>query len=160
MRKQQSGFTLIELVAVIVLLGILAVTALPRFVNLQTDARIAVLNGVVAAMQGAGTQVYAKSLINGTESSASTTVKVNGTDVGIIFGYPSTASIDALITFDGDIKKDAVTAGIIGYDRDGAGADNVSDGSCFVTWTNASATGTAPNIAYTPASAAATIGNC
>ena len=54
MRKQQAGFTLIELVAVIVLLGILAVTALPRFINLQADAREATLQGIRCAIQGAG----------------------------------------------------------------------------------------------------------
>ena len=43
---QQRGFTLIELVIVIVILGILAVTAAPRFVDFQTDARIATLEGV------------------------------------------------------------------------------------------------------------------
>lgn len=61
--KQQSGFTLIELVAVIVLLGILAVTAVPRFVNLQSDARVATLQGIRAAVNGADTQVFAKALL-------------------------------------------------------------------------------------------------
>ena len=49
MRKQQSGFTLIELVAVIVILGALAVVALPRFINLQDEAQEAALDGVAGA---------------------------------------------------------------------------------------------------------------
>lgn len=48
--KRQGGFTLIELVVVIVILGILAVTAAPRFLNLQDDARESALQGLKGAM--------------------------------------------------------------------------------------------------------------
>lgn len=51
--KRQGGFTLIELVVVIVILGILAVTAAPRFLNLQDDARNSTLDGLAGAIQGA-----------------------------------------------------------------------------------------------------------
>lgn len=63
--NKSSGFTLIELIIVIVILGILAVTAAPRFLNLQDDARNAVLNGVVAEMKGQISQVQSKLYIDG-----------------------------------------------------------------------------------------------
>lgn len=58
--KSQSGFTLIEMVAVIILLAIMAATAMPRFINLSGDARLSALNGMVAALNSTRSLVKSK----------------------------------------------------------------------------------------------------
>lgn len=157
MSKQQAGFTLIELVAVIVLLGILAVTALPRFVNLQADARASTLEGLQAAMQGAGIQIYSKALIDGTDASATGTVVVNVGTVATVLGYPAAdpaANLGILDVIDYDVAVfDDNAAGadagsvILGYDRDDDG--DVTNDDCFVTYTNSAGNGAQPQVVVT-----------
>ena len=65
MLVKNSGFTLIELVLVIVILGILSASAAPKFMNLATDARIASLHGLKAAMTSARNMVHSKAIIAG-----------------------------------------------------------------------------------------------
>lgn len=96
--KKQGGFTLIELVVVIVILGILAVTAAPRFLNLQDDAKNATLEGLAGAIQGASGIIYGKAAIAGIEStSGAVSTGTNSIDVNTINGYPEATS-SAIIT--------------------------------------------------------------
>jgi MSHA pilin protein MshA len=79
MKKAQGGFTLIELVVVMVILGILAAVALPKFVDMGTQARVAKMNGAMGAVKSASALVHAKYLAQGSTG----TVPIEGNTTGL-----------------------------------------------------------------------------
>lgn len=88
--NKQAGFTLVELIIVIVILGILAVTAAPRFLNLQGDANASTLEGLQGSIRSGMNIVNGKSIIASTHKKASDSVSVDsGADVSIVYGYPA-----------------------------------------------------------------------
>lgn len=93
MSKRQNGFTLIELVVVIVILGLLATTALPRFVNLTTDAREANLAGLAAGLNSAASLARAQYLVTGSNGASSITAEGQTVTVLTETGNPGLGGI-------------------------------------------------------------------
>jgi MSHA pilin protein MshA len=107
MVRNQKGFTIIELVVVIVILGILAAVAFPKFQDLSGDAQQAVVDGTAAAIKSAAVITYAKN--QGSKASLTTILANTDYDTAkITVGSPCTSAISVSYTGSSPLKSRSV----------------------------------------------------
>jgi MSHA pilin protein MshA len=164
---KKNGFTLIELIVVIIILGILAVTAAPKFMSLQPEAETATLQAIKASLEGASALVYGKSLIKGNHTLAKKftppTVSVNiGDGAGlnndgelfIGYGYPIGlwAEFDRIVDIDPQYSTVAYGTNfstfVVYFDKKGIPTGLTDD--CIVYYIAPSNSGEKPTIVVNP----------
>lgn len=155
-KSAQGGFTLIELIVVIVILGILAATALPRFTNLSGDARLASLNAARGALSATAAMTHGRFLVTPSELQ-----NVEGAQVtmNMASGYPAIVNTASADTRAGLLQAAGLEQDYVALDPTPtatATSPVVAEGTMVIVPRNIRDTATAVTcfLTYTPATAA------
>ncbi|KJF97699.1 pilus assembly FimT family protein [Photobacterium leiognathi] len=146
--RKQVGFTLIELVIVITILGIVTVTAAPKFLNISSDARVAVLNGIAGSIKTINTIVNTKAIIQAVPDTGDDKNRTIATNLGSVdtwYKYPESVAengkglgIAELIELEGH------NINIFNEDKSNAQCYSIKMGynetTCYVKYTEACST--------------------
>ncbi len=167
LQHKSKGFTLIELIIVIVILGILSVIAAPRFIDITSDANAATMQSMASAMESANQLVYAKALIQGLQNEADTDIDLDGdgvSDVNLNYGYVSASRSNGLskvldeslatdwtwsTTF-GDTDFRLTTASIGGRIGQYVNSSHINGSECYIIYEPSTGVGQKPSIAIMP----------
>jgi MSHA pilin protein MshA len=171
--RNQKGFTLIELIIVIVVLGILAVTAAPQFIDFSSDARTSTVKGLKGSLQAASQTVYGKSSIQGQLADDYLDVNgngsdnsLNGPDISTANGYPDATATGivkaASLGTEGDdwdwfVDSGTIYIGPADFIDDQGSSDNftltadtsgdgTNDSGCYVSYTDAESVSQPPQV--------------
>jgi MSHA pilin protein MshA len=136
-RSAQGGFTLIELIVVIVILGVLAATALPKFSDMGGEARLASIKAAKGALATTASVAHGQFLLN--PNANGTSITMEGQAVAMANGYPSAAT--ALATAAGLSTDDYTITAVAGTPSTLTVSPNnvTTPANCIVTYTPASA---------------------
>jgi MSHA pilin protein MshA len=137
--RNQKGFTLIELVVVIVILGILAAIAVPKFIDMQVDARMSAMNGLAGSVRSAVALSHAQALVKN-QNGATGTITMEGQDVSLVFGYPTEATVGGDPGIEGTVNLEGYTY----VEASGVFTLNGAPAACEVVYTEAADAVTPP----------------
>jgi MSHA pilin protein MshA len=140
-RSKSGGFTLIELVVVITILGILAAFAVPKFIALDSQARIATVNGLAGSVKSAAALARGMSMATG----ATASVVMEGSTVTLVNNYPDSSATGIPLAVNTSATDFTYTAGAAA----GTWAKVGAPGVCTVTYTPPTVAGSPPTVAVT-----------